>query len=125
MAIPLPPTNPDQSEQVLRRLAREQREEQEARKTVWAFVWILFGFKICTVAIIWYVAAGSDESIALIASTTWFWLAIPIIALSGRWAYRRRMVRMRKQRKALQHAEWNVEPQIVILPGGEPFKPQS
>lgn len=125
MARPQPPDHSDRSERVLNYLAREQREEEEARKTVWAFVWTLFWFKIGTVIVVWYVASGSGESLTLIATTTWFWLAIPIVAISGRWAYRRRMVRMRKRREALQHAEWNVDPQIIILHGSDPYTPQS
>jgi heme/copper-type cytochrome/quinol oxidase subunit 2 len=119
MAIPLPPVDTGHSEKVLRRLAREQREEQETRRTVWAFVWILFTFKICTMILIWYVAAGSGESMAMIISTTWYWLAIPVIALSGRFVYRWRMVKMRRRREELQRAEWRVDPEIVVLRMGE------
>lgn len=119
MAIPLPPTDTGHSDKVLRRMAREQREEQETRKTVWAFVWILFAFKMCTMILIWYVAAGSGESMAMIISTTWYWLAIPIIALSGRFVYRWRMVQMRRRREELKRAEWQVDPEIVILRVGD------
>lgn len=103
------------AERVLRRMERERREENDARRAVWGFLWILFVFKIVTVGIIWYVAAGSGESLSMIAATTWYWLIIPVAALSGPLLYRWRMIQVRKRRERFVTAEFANEPQIVIL----------
>jgi hypothetical protein len=104
------------AERVLRRMERERREENDARQAVWGFLWILFVFKFVTIGIIWYVAAGSGESLSMIAATTWYWMIIPIAALSGPLLYRRRMMQMRKRRERLLAAEFAVEPYIIMLP---------
>ena len=107
---------PDHASRALRRLEREQREEQDARKAVWGFLWCLFGFKMVTIGVIWYVAAGSGESLSMIMITTWYWLFIPIAAISGPLLFRWRMMQVRKRRERLKAAEFAVEPSIVILP---------
>jgi hypothetical protein len=104
------------AERVLRRMERERREENDARQAVWGFLWILFVFKFVTIGIIWYVAAGSGESLSMIAATTWYWMIIPIAAVSGPLIYRRRMMQMRKRRERLLAAEFAVEPYIIMLP---------
>jgi len=122
MAIPYDTTSsPDLA---LKRLERERREESDARATVWAFLWVLFGFKIATVGIIWYVAAGSGESVAMIAATTWYWLVIPIGAISGPLLFRWRMIKVRRRREALRQAEWNVAPGSPDGPSLEPPTPR-
>jgi hypothetical protein len=100
-------------------MERERREEEEARRTMWAFLWTLFWFKIGTIAIIWYVAAGSGESLAMIMITTWYWLAIPMVAISGPLVFRWRMMRVRRQREALMQAEWREDPTVVTLDDGD------
>lgn len=104
------------AERVLRRMERERREENDARQAVWGFLWILFVFKFVTIGIIWYVAAGSGESLSMIVATTWYWMIIPIAAVSGPLIYRRRMMQMRKRRERLLAAEFAVEPYIIMLP---------
>ena len=118
MAVPYNPASGP--ERRLRQLEREQREEADARATVWAFLWILFGFKIATVGIIWYVAAGSGESLTMIAATTWYWLAIPIAGITGPLIFRWRMIKMRRRREELRRAEWREEPDTVIVHFLEP-----
>jgi Flp pilus assembly protein TadB len=113
MAIPL--DSMSGADRVLKRLERERREEADARATVWAFLWILFGFKIVTIGIIWYVAAGSGESLSMIAITTWYWLIIPVAAIVGPLAYRWRMIRMRRRREQLREAEWNTGESIHVI----------
>lgn len=106
---------PDSAERALRRLERERREEHDARRAVWGFLWILFVFKIVTVGIIWYVAAGSGESLSMIVITTWYWLIIPVAAISGPLLFRWRMIQVRKRRERLKAAEFAVEPRIIVL----------
>jgi hypothetical protein len=76
---------------------------------LWPFVWILFGFKLATALIIWWFAAGSEGSYSILAGTHWFWLAIPILAMSGPAAYQWRLRRVRRKRARLQAAEWMVD----------------
>ncbi len=119
MAVPYTPASA--SDRRLKQLEREYREESDARATVWAFLWVLFGFKIVTVGIIWNVAAGSGESLVMIAATTWYWLVIPIGAISGPLLFRWRMIKMRRRREELRRAEWLEEPVTVILHPQEPL----
>lgn len=118
MAIPIPstPGSPASIDgKLLRRLERERKQEEQARHAVWGFLWTLFWFKIATMAVIWYVAAGSGEDLAMIMITTWYWLVIPIAAISGPLLFRWRMMRVRRQREALMQAEWREDPTIVTL----------
>ncbi len=114
MSVPAP--NP--TERALRRLELERREENDARRAVWGFLWILFFFKIVTVGVIWYVAAGSGESLSMIFITTWYWLVIPVAAISGPLLFRWRMIQVRKRRERLKAAEFSVGTQIVVLDNG-------
>jgi hypothetical protein len=104
MAVPL--NTSSSSERALRALERERKEESDGRAAAWGVVWTLFGFKLGTVAIIWYAAAGSREANEMLLATTWFWFVIPIIALSGTAAYRWRLVKQRRRREMLRAAEW-------------------
>lgn len=96
-----------ETERVLAALEHERKEEAESKKTVWAFIWTLFGFKIVTVGIVWYAASGSSESTGLILANTWYWLAIPIFAIVGPLLYWWRLVKQRRRREALRAAEWS------------------
>lgn len=109
---------PTPSERALRRLEQERRDENDARRAVWGFLWILFAFKIVTIGVIWYVAAGSGESLSMIAITTWYWLVIPVAAISGPLLFRWRMIQVRKRRERLKEAEFDVEPHIIVLADG-------
>jgi hypothetical protein len=104
MAVPL--DTQSHSDRALRALERERKEEADGRVTAWAVVWTLFAFKMATVGIIWYAASGSSEANGLLLATTWYWMFIPIVAVSGAVAYRWRLVRMRRQRDRLHTAEW-------------------
>ncbi len=89
----------------LRRLEAERRQDADGRIAVWGFIWTLFAFKMATVALIVW-AARDGESVALVVSTSWFWLFIPAAALSGPILYRLRLRRLRRRRQALRQAEW-------------------
>ena len=93
-----------------RHLAMRQEErirDESGRKAGWTFLWTLFVFKIATVGIIWYAATSThaDET-AFIVATTWYWFAIPIVAISGPLLYRWRLLQQRRRREALRGAEW-------------------
>lgn len=84
------------------------RKPQELT-SVWPFVWILFGFKFATALIIWWFAAGSEGTYSILASTHWFWMIIPLLAMAGPAAYQWRLRRVRRKRARLQAAEWMVD----------------
>ncbi len=100
---------PHQAEtaRALAALEQERKEEAESKKTVWAFVWTLFGFKIVTIGIVWYAASGSSESTSMLLANAWYWIAIPIVAIAGPLVYRWRLVKQRRRRGALHAAEWS------------------
>jgi hypothetical protein len=89
-------------------LASRSREQDE-RSTVWAFFWVLFLFKILSVVAIAWAAGLEGEAGMLLSVTTWPWLIIPGIAISGPLLYRYRLHRVRARRAALQRAEWFVD----------------
>lgn len=72
---------------------------------VWTFVWTLFGFKMAVVGIILYSHPGHATNL-LVLATTWFWLIIPIVAVTGPVLFRWRLIRLRKRRTALRRSEW-------------------
>jgi hypothetical protein len=100
---------------MLQRLERERRAESDGIAAAWAFLWVLFAFKIATVGIIMYVASGSGESIVMVVATTWYWFVIPVLALSGPLLIRWRMIKMRRRREELRKSEWQVDPEILTL----------
>ena len=100
-------------------LEQERKEEAEARVTLWVFLWTLFVFKIATVALVIYIASASGESLGLALSTTWYWLVIPILAITGPVLYRWRLMAQRRRREALRNAEWMVDADDRASSGGD------
>src|SRR5680860_689380 len=89
----------------LRALEDEQRRATHDRTTVWGFLWVLFLFKVGTVAATMWAAGLTSEATVLLSITTWPWLIIPGLALSGPLFYRYRLRRVRARKVALQRAE--------------------
>jgi hypothetical protein len=79
------------------------------RVTVWAFIWVLFAFKLGSVVVIAWAAGVSAEVGFLLSATTWPWLIIPAVAFSGPVLYRYRLRRVRARRQALQRSEWMID----------------
>lgn len=77
----------------------------EDMSAAWAFIWVLFAFKMATIGIIFWKNPGHLTSIMLVA-TTWFWLLIPAVALAGPLMFRWRLVKLRRRRAALRQSEW-------------------
>lgn len=85
----------------------ERRVDESGRRASWVFLWTLFAFKIATVGVIWYAATATNaHETSFIIATTWYWLAIPIVAISGPLLFRWRLLRMRRRRAALRGSEW-------------------
>jgi hypothetical protein len=89
--------------------AADDRRKADERSTVWAFLWTLFAFKIITVGVIFWAASGSGEAGVMLAATTWPWLILPAIALTGPIAYYLRLRRVRARRARLLRSEWVIE----------------
>lgn len=111
MAVPLNKSpQPSYSERALRDMEFEHNRDREERITGWTVIWVLFAFKMATVALIWWTARGSSEEGAavdgLLAATTWYYIVIPIVALSGFIAYRFRLRAARKKVEQLRRAEF-------------------
>lgn len=112
MAVPLDNTPQPSSypERVLRDMEHEHNRDRDERITGWTVVWVLFFFKMGTVALIWWAAYGSREDGAavggLLAATTWYYILIPVIALSGFIGYRLRLRAVRKRVEELRKAEF-------------------
>jgi hypothetical protein len=103
------PPEPDRSraeQRALDVMELERKQEAEEKTAVWAFIWTLFVFKIATMILIVYLAAGSSESLGVAFATTWYWFIIPIAAITGPLLYRWRLLRQRRKRAALRDAEW-------------------
>ena len=75
---------------------------------VWAFLWVLFAFKIATVVAIFW-ASQTSEAAALLTATTWPWLILPAFFLIAPLTYHYRVRRVRARRAALQRAEWMLD----------------
>lgn len=106
MAVPLDTPTTPQAKRMLQTLEAERKRDAEERITGWTVVWTLFAFKMATVAIIWFAANGSAEANAYLTVTTWYWLAIPVVALSGFITYRLRLRKARKQADMLRRSEF-------------------
>jgi FtsH-binding integral membrane protein len=87
-------------------VATSPRPPREETTSPWPFIWTLFGFKLVTAALTWWFAVRSSETNAIMASTHWFWLLIPAIAISGPALYQWRVRRVRRKRAQLRAAEW-------------------
>jgi hypothetical protein len=65
--------------------------------------------KLATVLVVVWLSWSSEVG-ALIAATTWFWVPVGTVLLSGPILYRRRLRRVRAKRAALLRSEWTAEP---------------
>ena len=90
-------------------VARKPQPSSEERTSIWPFIWTLFAFKAIALSTILFFAARSHADVALLTTTHWFFLVIPIIALSGRFAYHWRVRRVRRKRDQLRSAEWMLD----------------
>ena len=83
-------------------------ESDDDRATVRTFLWVLFFFKIVTVVATVWAAGWSSEARMILSITTWPWLIIPALALSGPLVYEYRVRKVRRRRAELQLSEWMI-----------------
>lgn len=77
--------------------------------SVWVLVWTIYIAKLVTlVLVIW--AAHDYEATALVAATTWPWLALAGALGIGPLVFQLRLRRVRAKRAELHRAEWIVSP---------------
>ena len=82
--------------------------EQDGIAAAWAFLWILFAFKMATVGLIFYHLRTAETGLILTA-TTWYWLPVIGFMIAGPLLFRYRLRRVRAKREALRRAEWMLD----------------
>ncbi len=86
------------------------KPQHEDLGAAWAFLGILFAFKMATVVLIfWHMQ--TFETGMLLTATTWFWFPIAGLAVAGPLLFRYRLLRVRAKRERLRRAEWMLEPE--------------
>ena len=98
-----PPQSPDRAVTV------KPPPSGEEHVNPWPFIWTLFAFKLVTLVATWWFAIRSSETNAVLGATHWFWVIIPLVAVSGPFLYQWRVRRVRRKRARLQAAEWMVD----------------
>ena len=101
------PTNRDHSD----------GNEQEGAAAVWAFLLVLFFFKLATVVLIfWHMRTG--ESGVVLGSTLWYWFPPLVLLGAGPVVFYYRLRKVRGRREALQRSEWMVgdDQDLVVRP---------
>lgn len=91
------------------KVAAKRGPSGEDPVNIWPYVWTIFAFKTVTLGAIWWFARGSTENAMILTMTHWFWLAVPVAAVSGPFMYRWRLRRVRRKRAQLQASEWMVD----------------
>ena len=82
-------------------------EEQEGSAAVWAFLLVLFFFKLATVILIfWHLHTW--ESGVVLGATLWYWIPPLILLGAGPVLFYYRLRKVRGRREALQRSEWMV-----------------
>ncbi len=97
----------------------EAKRDQEEMSAAWAFIWILFAFKMATVFLIYWASQSYDTGMFLVA-TTWFWLIIPLVACAAPLLFRYRLLKVRRRRAQLRRSEWLLDDD---LPDPKPGRP--
>jgi hypothetical protein len=87
--------------------------EYDETPSVRAFIWVLFGFKLATVALIlWHLRTWQTG--LLLGATTWYFLPVLVLLVGGPILFQIRLRRVRARRDALQRAEWMVEDDCAV-----------
>ena len=84
----------------------EQELNDEESSAAWAFVWILFAFKIATLLATFWSAAGSMDAAIILMGTNWIFIVIPMFAIWGQILFPYRLRRVRRRRAAMVRSEW-------------------
>jgi hypothetical protein len=80
-------------------------DDEGTPPSVWVLIWTIYVAKLATlVLVIW--AAHDYEATALVAATTWPWLALAGALGVGPLVFQLRLRRVRAKRAQLHRAEW-------------------
>ena len=86
---------------------REDHDEADSAATVWAFLLVLFVFKLATVGLIfWHM--HTFESGVILGATLWYWFPPLLLLGVGPALFYYRLRKVRARREALQRAEWMI-----------------
>jgi hypothetical protein len=86
----------------------ENGEDPDSVVTVWAFLLILFFFKLATVVLIfWHMQTW--ESGVILGATFWYWIPPLAVLGAGPVIFYYRLRKVRARRDALRRSEWMIE----------------
>jgi hypothetical protein len=88
-------------------------DDDDETPSVRAFIWVLFAFKLATVALIFYHLRTWQTGL-LLGATTWYFLPVLALLLGGPILFQIRLRRVRARREALRRAEWMIEQDHAI-----------
>jgi hypothetical protein len=84
-------------------------DDEETPPSVWLLIWTIYLAKLATIIIVIW-AAHDYEATALVAATTWPWLALAGALGCGPLFFHLRLRRVRAKRAQLHQAEWLMTP---------------
>lgn len=80
------------------------------RTAALTYAGILVGFKLWSIVLIYFFWGGGD-TIGFLIGTHVLWFVLPVLLIWAPAMFWLRLVRVRRKRKALEDAEWNVREQ--------------
>ena len=87
--------------------ADNEGDEPEGSAAVWAFLLVLFFFKLATVILIfWHLRTW--ESGVVLGATFWYWIPPVLLLGAGPVLFYYRLRKVRSRREALRRSEWMV-----------------
>lgn len=86
---------------------RRPEPEPDTGAAVWAFLWVLFAFKMATVGLIFWQMSTFEAGVVL-GATTWYWFPVMGVMAAAPVAFHLRLRKARARRAELLRAEWMV-----------------
>src|SRR4051794_17846463 len=83
---------------------RDDSEDPESATAVWAFLLVLFFFKLATVALIFWNLSTWESGVVL-GATLWYWFPPLVFLGAGPAIFYYRLRKVRARREALRRAE--------------------
>lgn len=83
-------------------------DSHENTGSVWAFLWIIFFFKMATVVTMLYFLRERDSNL-IIGATTWYWFPLFAILFAAPVTYHFRVRKARRRRAELLRQEFMVD----------------
>ncbi len=86
-------------------MGEQQHDESGA---IWAFLWILFAFKMATVVAVLYFTRERNSNLIL-SATTWYWFPLFAVLFAAPVTYHFRVRKVRRKRAELLRQEFMVD----------------